>query len=293
MYGSIVSVLLMGMVPVWEAGVKQQSFPADLAIAPPAYVAVGKAHLLTLEQTMTASGVLVLDLETGQTLFARNAESPMPMASLTKLMTALVIVENHALDERITVPAAVRQTVGNVAYLTAGDRLTVGDMLSALLIPSGNDAAETLAIFHSGSEKAFAEEMNRRAQSLGMTSTVYRNASGLDEPGQVASARDLAWLAAFALRYPAIEERMSEKATAIRSGSGRLISLVHTHRLLQPDAATSSGAFVRAGKTGTTDEAGQCLLSLVAAHGRRYMVVIMGSRDRYADMNRVLTALNR
>lgn len=299
MFGSFLSVLLMGMVPVWGTQENVHALSGDLQVAPPAFSAdvLSTASL----QTLSASGVIVTDLNSGQMLFGRAEDSARPMASLTKLMTALLIVENHALEERVTVPADIADTEGNIVYLPPGETFSVGDLLSALLITSANDAAVTLARFHSGSTDAFVAEMNRRARELGLTRTSYQNPAGFDAPTQKSSPRDLAWLAMFVLTKASIADRMALSNTQIHGSHGTVISLVHTHALLhinnQNDSSTGSSvataAVVQAGKTGTTDEAGQCLLSIVEVGGRRYVTVLLHSRDRYADLQQVLTLLPR
>jgi D-alanyl-D-alanine carboxypeptidase len=210
----------------------------------------------------------------------------MPMASLTKLMTALIIVDNHAMDEKVRVPADIEDVEGNSVHLPAGDTFTVGDLLSALLIKSSNDAAVTLARFHSGSESEFAKVMNARAQVLGLNDTHYDNASGLDSRRQTSTPRDVALLGTFVMRIPEIALRMSTASETITSLEGRSMSLSHTNNLVH-----GSESSVIAGKTGTTDGAGQCLLSIVEDEGRKYVVVLLRSANRYGDMSRILPVL--
>ncbi len=289
MLDALLSVLFVGMVPVLGVhGDTPSSLGADLlSVSPPTVItAPGLSQLLHLSGDLSSSGVLILDLDSGQRVFERDADVPRPMASLTKLMTALIIVENHSMGEWVTVPADIGAVDGSVAHLHAGDSYTVGDLLSALLILSANDAAVTLARYHSGSEAAFVQEMNQRAQMLGMRHTTYDNPTGIDASGQSASPQDIAWLTMFAYRYPDIRIRMGTPEATIQSQGGHLISLSHTHQLLHEHTA------VVAGKTGTTDEAGQCLLSVVQENGRRYLVILMHSLDRYADMRAVLRVLN-
>lgn len=273
----------MGTIPVW--GLKQHVPVAHtIRVAPPAFLA--SLTPSTLDASLTASGAVIVDLASGQTLYSRQSDQARPMASLTKLMTALIIVEQHRLDEVVTVPGHISSVGGTTAHLPAFEQFTVGDLLSALLINSANDAAVTLAEFHSGSEEAFVEEMNTRAKELGLKETTYKNATGLDESGQESSPRDLVWLAMFVLRYDAITERMSIPTARIAAISGKAITLVHTHQLLRTDDTA-----VFAGKTGTTDAAGQCLLTMFEHNGRRYIAVLLHSRDRYADMRSILRIL--
>lgn len=299
MFSPLLSVFLMGMIPVW--GLAEGSSPTDLqgiTVAPPAVHSPNSPDVRTLGTRLSASGILVADLESGQTVFARSIDTARPMASLTKLMTALLIVEQHDLDEVVTVPQDVADVAGNTVSLAAGDQLTVGDLLSALLIMSANDAAITLARYHSGSLSAFVEEMNARAQVLGMRSTVYANPTGLDAPSQQSSPRDLLWLTMYVLRHPPLAERMAMRGTQIQTLMGKKFYLTHTHAMLHaapPLTASllSTQPFVEAGKTGTTEAAGQCLLSIVRAGTHQYVAILLGSADRYGDMRAVLDALQR
>ena len=287
MVGPLLSVLLLGSVPVW--GVNDPGIPSahDLGVAPPVASALADSIPRSLAGGLSASGVLIVDLDSAQTVYADRPLEPRPMASLTKLMTALIIVEHHDLDERVEIDSEIGWIQDNEVGLEIGDEYALGDLLSAMLVHSANDAAVALAVHHSGSEDAFVEEMNKRAAALGLHDTVYKTATGFDAPGQHSTPRDLGILSTFVLRFPALVERMSMNGGTIRSRSGTSLSFVHTHQLLrQPNAIT-------AGKTGTTDDAGQCLMSVFEADGRRYAAVLLHSDDRYGDMRRILSAFAR
>jgi len=279
---SVLSALLLGLFPV-VADIPPSPPPIaslmGVPIAPP-------AERVSIDRRLSASGIIVVDLASGQMVYGMQADIERPMASLTKLMTALIIVETHDLDEWVPVPKDIAETPGSVAYLPAGDRFTVGDLLSALLIPSANDAAVTLARFHSGSTEAFVKEMNARAAALGLTGTQYANASGMDDPRQWSTPRDIARLVSFIQNEPAIRERMALKGTVIRSKGGQEISLTHTHALLR-----ANNPLVEEGKTGTTNAAGQCLVSVVGKDAHEYVVVLLRSQKRYDDMQAILASL--
>lgn len=287
MVGPLLSVLLLGSVPVW--GVNDPGIPLahDLRVAPPIASALADSIPRSLAGGLSASGVLIVDLDSAQTVYADRPLEPRAMASLTKLMTALLIVENHDLDERVDIDPEIGWVKDNVVGLEIGDQYALGDLLSAMLVHSANDAAVALAVHHSGSEDAFVEEMNARAAALGLHDTVYKTATGFDAPGQYSTPRDIGILSTFVLRFPAIVERMSMNGGTIRSRSGTALSFIHTHQLLrQPNA-------IVAGKTGTTDDARQCLMSVFEEDGRRYAAVLLHSDDRYGDMRRILSAFDR
>lgn len=284
MFGPLLSVFLMGMVPVWGLHPETSVISKEVQVAPPALAL--RDNVPDFARTLSASGIIITDLESGQAVFQKNASLEMPMASLTKLMTALVIVENHAMDETVRIPDDIEDVEGNAVHLPAGDTFTVGDLLSALLIKSSNDAAVTLARFHAGTEKDFARQMNERALVLGLRDTHYDNASGLDSRRQTSTPRDVALLGTFVMRIPEIAERMSTPSATITSREGNSMSLFHTNSLMH-----GSKSSVIAGKTGTTDGAGQCLLSIVEEKGRRYVVVLLRSANRYGDMDRIFPVL--
>ena len=284
MYKTLIASLFFGLFPTVNGAHSDGLTLENMSIAPP-------SESVFLDEHLSASGVVIFNRDSGQILYTRESKIQRPMASLTKLMTALIIVENHELDEMITIPQSVTDVIGNKAYLSPGEKFTVGDILSALLINSANDAALTLAQFHSGSSAAFVRAMNERALELGLRSTSFQNAAGLDHPAHWSTPQDMAWLAMFALRYPAIAERMSMPGKRITGTGGESIPLYHTHVQLHQQAETE--AKVIAGKTGTTNGAGQCLLSVVELHGTEYVVVLLYSDQRYADMETILTALSK
>ncbi len=282
MFPFVLSVLLMGMVPV--AG--SSTAPVrSLPVSAPAVLSVRSETEERLDTLLSASGFLISDLDSGQELYGRDIDAHRAIASLTKLMTAIVIVEGHALDEVVEVPGDIAMVEGQVAHLRPGDHYTVGDLLSAMLVFSANDAAVTLARYHAGSIDAFVRQMNERAGTLGLRNTSFANPVGLDDPLQYSTPQDLKWLATYALRYPAIAKRMGTTSVTVHSREGDAITLHHTHALL---GSTSS---VIAGKTGTTDEAKQTLVSVVRVAGRTYLVILLGSSERYRDMRIVLSTL--
>lgn len=282
----VLSVFLMGLVPMPSAPQPSSNLIAQLTLPAPAPKESADFPGRSFTRAVSASGIVILDLQSGQELFARHAEQKRSVGSLTKIMTAVIIAESHGMDDIVTIPADIAKTEGSVANLPPGAHFTVGDLLSALLISSANDAAETLAVFHSGSESAFVAAMNERARMLGLRNTSFANPSGLDDTDQWSSARDIAWLAAYALRDADIRSRMATEHTSIKSTEGRVVALEHTHMLLK------KGTPVIAGKTGTTLAAGQCLFSLVTEGGREYVVILLGSRERYVDLRAVLRVLS-
>lgn len=280
MVQSILAALFLGIVPLPVLPYGQMASLHTLEIMPP-------ASQLVIPTRLSASGVVVLAMAGGERVYEKQADVPRPMASLTKIMTALLIAEHHAMDEVVTIPESATQVEGNRVYLQAGERFTVGDLLSALLMSSANDVAAAFALYHSGSVPAFVAEMNARAKALGLRSTHFANPMGLDSADQWSTPEDLAWLASFALRFPEIRTRMGERGERIVSLQGRPIALTHTHALLHANPPT-----VLAGKTGTTDAAKECLISLVESGRTSYIIVLLRSDQRYRDTAVILQALS-
>jgi serine-type D-Ala-D-Ala carboxypeptidase (penicillin-binding protein 5/6) len=274
MFRAISSLFLFGMLspvstPLPDAPLSQ--VPQVSSLPSPRRFAVSEAF--------SASGAIVIDIESGNSLFSLAADERRAVGSLAKLMTAIVIIEEHDLSEVVVVPQSVVLVEGHVAGLRPGERYTVRDLLNALLIASSNDAAHTLAIYHSGSTGLFAEDMNERALSLGLYETHFDNPIGFDSAEQYSTPRELGWLALYALKNDLISSITSKKTETVRDRvSGRTITLLSTNHLLFSHPTTFYGL-----KTGTTDRAGQCLISLAYAQGRPVLFVVLHSAHRYRD----------
>ncbi|MCD6289709.1 MAG: D-alanyl-D-alanine carboxypeptidase [Anaerolineae bacterium] len=239
----------------------------------------GQVRALAVSRRMppvTARAAVLADAKTGQILLSKNPDQPLPPASTTKVMTALIVLERGHLDDVVTVPADA--LIGEASMgLRAGERITVHDLLYGMLMVSGNDAAMALADYVAGSAKAFATLMNQKAAQLGLTHTHFVNPHGLDAPGHLASATDLLTIARAGLKNKLFAKIVSTPRARI---AGRL--LINRNQLL----TTYPGA--DGVKTGTTDAAGQCLVASATRQGHRAIAVVLGSQDRYADARALL-----
>ena len=164
------------------------------------------AALLPRAAALSAAAAVTMDADTGETLFAENADSRLPMASTTKIMTALVALGEGDLDRVYTVKKQYAAVEGSSMYLKAGYDYTVRELLLGLLLASGNDAALALAEHAAGSERAFVRLMNRRAAELGMDNTSFENPHGLDDKQHYSTARDMAVLMLHCMENPAFRE---------------------------------------------------------------------------------------
>ncbi len=227
---------------------------ASLLVGAPWAAAVGTPP------PVEAAAYIVVDPATGETLAQRAPDRELPMASTTKIMTALVVLEATEPDELMTVPPEATVVGESSGGLVAGETLTVRELLTALLVPSGNDAAVTLAVGVGGSQEGFVELMNQKAQALGLEHTSFANPHGLDAPGHHSSVRDLVTMAQEAMKDPLFREIVAQReATIPGPGDRGTRTYVSENTLLDIDPEADGV------KTGMTDDAG---FSLVA-HSRR------------------------
>jgi D-alanyl-D-alanine carboxypeptidase (penicillin-binding protein 5/6) len=212
----------------------------------------------------------------GKTLWSRNADRPLPPASLTKLMTALLVIESgQSLDDLVTMSAKVARATGARLGLRRGERLRVRDLLTAALLDSANDACLALAEQVGGNEARFVLAMNQRAAGLGLAHTHFANACGHDEPTHRSSAHDLAELAKEAMRQPAIAELVGLVRSHIQTQAGRSWDLLNTNELVgrYPGAVGI--------KTGFTAKAGKCLIALARRGDVSVLLVALNAPNRW------------
>jgi D-alanyl-D-alanine carboxypeptidase len=238
-----------------------------LALASPA-VAAGSPPAAP---RVDARAYLVMNATTGDVLVSRNANERLPIASLTKLMTVDVALEHLSLDRYVTVSARAAEVGEESANLRAGERITVADLVQAALIQSANDAADALADAASGGDRAlFVSWMNQEARAIGLTRTHFVRPDGLDAPGHYSTARDITHLAQWAMGLPVVRQDVRLRTSTI-SGGRRLTTW---NDLL--------GVFpgVVGVKTGHTDNAGWCQVTLLERDGLTIYATILGSPSR-------------
>lgn len=227
---------------------------------------------------VSADNWIVYDADADVVLASWNANDQRPMASVTKVMTAIIVVENADLNEVVTVPAFATSSRGSTAGLVAGEQWTVGDLLIAMLVRSGNDAALTLANHVGGSVSAFVDLMNAKAAAFGMTSTMFANPNGLDNENHYSTARDLLTLIIESQRYPDVQRVARIKLVNMPADpNGKSRTFRNTNRLL----GTYPG--VVGLKTGDTPWADKVLLGVTIQAGRPIYSVVMGSDDHFSD----------
>ena len=241
---------------------------------------------------------IVMDLDSGAVLFAQNIHVQEYPASITKLLTALVVVENASMDEQVTFSHDAVYNVesgsGNKLQLEEGDVLSVKDCLYVMLLQSSNQAANALAEHVGGSREAFADMMNEKAASLGCRESHFVNPSGLNDPEQLTSAYDMAQIGAAVFSNPTLLEICSTTSATlpptINNPNGRTYSMEHKLVVTGDSSDENYYPSAVAGKTGYTSLAGQTLVTYAEQDGRRQVAVTLKSTQRthYSDTKTIL-----
>ena len=266
----VVFILLALLLPVFSLGAVAAEAPFDLSCA----------------------SAVLMEASTGEILYEKNAEAALPPASVTKVMTLLLVMEaiesgKVSWDDAVTVSEHAASMGGSQVYLKVGEQMPLSDMVKSVVIASANDAAVALAEHVAGSEEAFVSLMNKRASELSMTSTHFENTNGLDDTveNHVTSAKDIAIMSRELIRHPKILEYSSTWMDTIRDGA---FTLTNTNRLVRfyPGATGL--------KTGSTAKAKFCISATAERGGVSLIAVIMGAESRdvrngvYRDDARVL-----
>ena len=225
-----------------------------------------------MEVSTSATATVLMDVDSGRVLYARNEDAKMLIASTTKIMTALVALENGDLHQSVEVSAEAAGTEGSSMYLRAGETLTLETLLYGLMLCSGNDAAIAVAQGVCGSTEKFVKLMNRKAKELGMTRTSFANPNGLDDPAHYSTARDMAVLAGAAMNNETFARIVSTRSVTV---GGRTLT---NHNKLLSGVEGCIGL-----KTGYTKAAGRTLVSCVRRNGQRLVAVTLQDGNDWAD----------
>lgn len=221
---------------------------------------------------VSARSAIVIDVDSGRVLYEKNADDKSLIASTTKIMTGLIVCEQCNVLDRFEIPQEAVGIEGSSMYLRAGEVLTVQELLYGLLLSSGNDAAVALAIYCGGTVEGFVAQMNDRARRLGMTGTNFQNPNGLDQEEHYSTARDMALLAACAMKNAIFSKTVSTKT--VRIGERTLVN----HNKLLWRYSGADGV-----KTGYTRSAGRVLVSSAVRDGRRLVAVTINAPDDWND----------
>ena len=304
----LVAVLLAGLVACAATLTPSAGAAAQPAgTAAPAVIAAGAVGTPVAGPTVRASfpsgkprppdisatAAFMIDAKTGEYLFSHNANARLPMASTTKIMTAVLALESLDLDKKVKVSANAVSTIGSKASLVAGETLTVEQLLYALMVVSGNDASVALAEAVSGSVKAFVEKMNAKAKELGLTNTHFTNACGLNNYRHFASAKDLAFLAQYALQNPVFAKIVDTIYFSLPPIPPVPPSTKETLRKFDnQNELLKQVGWVTGVKTGSTPYAHYCLVSSGSSEGVSVIAVLLGAKSdsaRWKESKALLT----
>lgn len=231
-----------------------------------------------LTVTVSARSAILIDADNCRILYEKNPYERLPMASTTKIMTALLVLDLCQPDEIVTVTPETVGIEGSSVYLRAGEKLTVLDLLYALMLASANDAAVTLAHYVGGSVEGFAHLMNKKASELGLENTHFVTPNGLDAKDHHTTAYDLARLTAHALRNPDFVRIVSTYKHTVKSTDGGNDRYLVNHNKLLRSYDGAIGV-----KTGYTKKCGRCLVSAAKRNGLTLVAVTLADPDDWRD----------
>jgi D-alanyl-D-alanine carboxypeptidase (penicillin-binding protein 5/6) len=266
--------------PTTKSKAKRAAKSAALADAAPTAADSAAGPADPYPKAAAAYAVAVDD----QIIYGRKVDTPRPPASLTKVLSALVILDhNWNPDDAVQITAHASGIDGSRVGLREGDSVRAGDLLTAMIVRSGNDACMAMAEHVGGSEEGFVKLMNQKAQAIGMASSTFRNPCGLDADGHLSTARDLLTLARVASHQPEISWRANSQTGEFRTlNTNRRISFRSTNAMLrtEPEAVGL--------KTGFTNKAGKCLIALAEHGAHKVWVVLLHSPNRWGAAKQLL-----
>lgn len=284
---SVLIVVLLAVLPCFTAFAKTVSSECDISdVAVPISSESVEAPVGTVLDIKARSAIL-LEPETLTVLYEANADEKLAPASITKIMSLLLIMEaidrgDFTLEDVVNTSDHAASMGGSQIWLEPGEGMTVDDLLKAAVIASANDATVALAEKVAGSEEGFVALMNEKAKKLGMTGTVFKNATGLDAEGHVSTAADVALMSAELIKHPLIKRYSTVWMDSLRGGESEL---VNTNKLVRFYEGTTGL------KTGTTSSAGYCLAATAQRNGMELVAVIMGgetSKARFEGAKKLL-----
>ncbi len=232
----------------------------------------------TLAVSTSAKAAVVINGDTGEVIYGHNSKEKLPMASTTKIMTALILCEQNTPEKEITVTADMIRVEGSSMGLLAGDRVTYHDLLYGMMLASGNDAANVTAISIAGTTENFARLMNEKAKEIGLESTSFVTPSGLDDKNHYTTAEDLARLAAYALKNKDFSEAVGCESATLNYGNPPYRRTLTNHNKLLKMYDKAVGV-----KTGFTKKSGRCLVSAAREDGKLAIAVTLNDPNDWDD----------
>ena len=227
----------------------------------------------------SATSSILIDTDSNRILYSKNMNEVRSVASISKIMTAIVAIESGKLDKTVTIDESVLKAYGSGIYVKVGEKLTLKDLLYGLMLRSGNDAALAIADYVSGSKEKFVKRMNQKAQELGMKNSTFNNPSGLDEEeekGNYSTAYDMAVLTSYAMQNETFREIVSTKKYTLKTNKNTYI-WYNKNKLL------TSYEYTTGGKTGFTKKARRTLVSTASKNNLNLVVVTLNDGNDFAD----------
>lgn len=223
--------------------------------------------------TSSAYSYVLMDQDTGRVLESKNKDTPMLIASITKIMTCIIALENKNISDLIVVDDSIKESYGSGIYISVGEEITLKDLLYGLMLRSGNDAAIMISTYVSGSVDSFVDLMNQKAKEIGMKNTVFHNPSGLDNNtiGNTSTAYDMALLTSYAMQNKTYREIVKTKKYTAKTNLKTYI-WHNKNKLLQYD-------YITGGKTGYTEKAKRTLVSTASKNNLNLVVVTIKDSD--------------
>lgn len=240
------------------------------------FVFASLPHICADAAEVSAASAIVIDADTMDVLYEKNADEKRPIASTTKIMSALLACESGKLDDTVEITWDMVNTQGSLLGLRVDDKITLRDLVVGMILPSGNDAANATAIYLGGSIEGFAAQMNKKAAQLGMNNSLFVTPSGLDEGDHHSTARDMAVLTANALKNENFAEVFAMSSADVNINGEKLTVYNHNRLLNELDSCIG-------GKTGYTDKAGRCLVSAARQNSNTLVCVTLGAPDDWND----------
>jgi D-alanyl-D-alanine carboxypeptidase (penicillin-binding protein 5/6) len=230
---------------------------------------------------LTAKSIIVIDQNSKAIMHQKNPDLKLPLASITKIMTALVVLDNYQLDQVITINTP--ENIGQIMELEPGEEITVKNLLYGLLVQSGNDAASALANFHKEGENGFVKAMNDKTRELNLKDTQFQNPAGLDSYGHYSTVHDIAILAAIAMDNPTFKKMVNTKTISVSDTTNTITHDLETINELLGNLDGLIGV-----KTGWTELAGECLVTYTKRGNQEIITVILGSQDRFGESTQLI-----
>ena len=238
------------------------------------------------EPVLTADAAVLMDATTGQVFLSKNPDKRRPPASLTKIMTAIVAMENGRMEDVVKISQKSASVyIGSVIDLRAGEQLTLENLLKAALVCSANDSTVAIAEHVGGNGENFLALMNARALSIGAVNTNFANTNGYTLPNHYTTAYDLAIITRYALGNKEFNRFIGTKETTVNweGRNNRKLEIRNTNRLLREGVPGIDGV-----KTGSTPRAGDCMIASATRNGKRLIAVVLHSKNRYTDAVKML-----